>query len=230
MGKKDPDSDAIYRYLGFEVHPGRIKEFWESEDEKKKYLQRVKQQKAGSSLLDRDTSIRNANLMTNVDKVFSLLGGLVLIIAFFLPVYSIDPGGKGISGSAISYFINLPFIGSYASAGGTMMILTMVVFALYLLACPAAGVLNILGIFNKNRGDRYLEAVKRYSRFTYVPIFLFILLMMILIIGAPQPFGSLGLKGLGDQFGFAAIFTLTGYGFWLFIVGLLFGFAQSRGI
>ena len=230
MGKKEPDPDAIFRYLGFEVHPGKIKDFWDSEDEKKKYLQKVKEHGAGSSLLDRETSIRNVNLMTTVDKVFSLIGGAILIIAFFLPVYSIDPEGKAISGSAISYFINLPFLGSYASAGGVVMILAMVVFALYLISCPITGVLNILGVFNKNRGDRYLQTVKSYGRFTYVSIFLFIFLLIILIIGAPQPFGTLGIKSLGDQFGFAAIFTLTGYGFWLNIVGLLFGFAQARGI
>jgi hypothetical protein len=230
MGKKDPDPDAVFRYLGFDVHPGKIKEFWESEDEKKKYLQKVSQHGARSSLLDRETSIRNVNLMTATDKVFSIIGGVVLLIAFFLPIYSIDSGGKSLSGSAISYFINLPFIGSYASAGGAVMILAMIILALYLLSCPVAGVLNILGLFNKNRGDHYLETVKKYSRFTFVPIFLFILFMIILIIGAPQPFGSLGMKSLGDQLGFAAIFTMTGYGFWLNIVGLLFGFSQARGI
>jgi len=230
MGKKEPDPDAIFRYLGFGISPGSIKEFWESEDEKKKYLKGVKARGARLSTLERETSMRNINLMTAADKIFSLIGGIILIIAFFFPVYSIDPGGKAISGSGISYLLNLPFIGSYASGGGIIMILIMIVFTLILLACPAAGVLNILGLFNKKKGDLYLETVKKYTRFTYVPIILYIVLIILLVTGAPHPFGSLGIKALGNNLGFGAIFTMAGCGFWLNVVGLLFGFAQSRGI
>ena len=110
------------------------------------------------------------------------------------------------------------------------MILAFIIFTLILLTCPVAGVLNILGLFNKNQGDRYFATVKSYNKFTYVPIFLHVILLVILVFGAPQPFGSLGIKAVGDTLGFASIFTLTSYGFWLNIVGLLFGFAESRGI
>lgn len=230
MGKNESDPDAIYRYLGFGIGPGKIKEFWESEEEKKKYLKDVEARDGRPAILDRESSMKNANLMTSVDRIFSLIGGVILIIAFFFPVYSIDPDGKAISGSGISYLLNLPFIVSYAFADGIIMILAFIVFTLILMACPVAGVLNILGLFNKNRGDEYLATVKKYNRFTYFPIVLYVLLIVLLIFGAPHPFGSLGIRALGDQLGFAAIFTMTSYGFWLYIVGLLFGFAQSRGI
>lgn len=230
MPKKGNDPDAIYRYLGFGISPGKIKEFWETDDEKKNYVKKVQARGARLSTLERESSTRNMNLMTATDKTFSLIGGLILIIAFFFPIYSIDPEGKAISGSGISYLLNLPFIGAYAAGGGIIMILALIVFTLILLTCPVAGVLNILGIFNKNSGDKYLETVKKYSGFTFVPILLYALLFVILIIGAPHPFGSLGMEALGDHLGFGAIFALTSYGFWLNIVGLLFGFAQSRGI
>lgn len=230
MPKKKEDPDAIYRYLGFGFTPGKIKEFWDTDEEKKKYVKKVHARGAKLSTLDRENSTKNMNLMTTVDKTISLIGGLILILAFFLPIYSIDPGGKAISGSGISFLLNLPFIGAYASGGGFAMVLALVVFTLILITCPVAGVLNILGIFNKNSGDRYLETVKKYNRFTLIPIFLYIFLFIILVIGAPHPFGSLGVKALGEYLGFGAIFALTGYGFWLNIVGLLLGFAQSRGI
>jgi hypothetical protein len=230
MGKKEPDPDAIYRYLGFGITPGKIKEFWDSEAEKKKYLKEVEARDGRPAILDREGSMKNVNLMTSVDKIVSLVGGVLLIIAFFFPIYSIDPGGKAISGSGISYLLNLPFIISYSFAGGIVMILALLVFTLILLTCPVAGVLNILGLINKNKGEEYFATVKQYTRFTYIPIILYIVLIVVLVFGAPHPFGSLGIKALGDQLGFAAIFTMTGYGFWLNIVGLLFGFAQSRGI
>lgn len=230
MPKKEKDPDAIFRYLGFGFSPGKIKEFWDTDEEKKKYVKKVQARGDKLSTLDRESSVRNVNLMTSTDKAISLIGGVILIIAFFFPLYSIKGGGEAISGSGISFLLNLPFIGSYASGGGLIMMLALLVFTLILIASPVAGVLNILGIFNKNRGDKYLETVKKYNRFTLVPIMLFAILFILLIIGAPHPFGSLGMKGLGDSLGLGAIFSISGYGFWLYIVGLMFGFAQSRGI
>ncbi len=230
MGNKKPDSDAIYKYLGFDIYPGKIDDFWKSDDEKKRFVRQVKARDSQISVLNRDTAILNIKSMTAVDKAISIIGGAILILAFFLPVYSIDPSGRGISGSAISYFLNLPFIGSYAAWGGIVMILTMIIFALLLLSCPVAGALNILGVLNKNKGDKYLEKVKKFNRFTYVPILLYALLFIILLFGGLHPFGSLGIDGIGESLSLLAIFTMTGIGFWLNIVGLILGFAQARGI
>lgn len=230
MENKEPESDAIFKYLGLQVHPGKIQEFWESDDEKKRFLSGVRTRGGQLSVLDRDTALVNIDLMSGTDRVISLIGGIILIIAFFLPVYSIGLGERAISGSAISYFINLPFIGRYAAWGGFGMIITMIVFALLLLSCPAAGVLNILGLYNKKKGDEYLATVKRFSRFNYVPILLYLALMVLLVLGGPHPFGSLGIDGLGESLGLLSIFTMTGIAFWLNIVGLAIGFAQSRGL
>jgi len=78
MGKKEADPDAIYRYLGLGIHPGKIEEFWDSDEEKKKYAGRVKAQGGKLSILERDNSLRNANLMTSFDKIFSMVGGAIL--------------------------------------------------------------------------------------------------------------------------------------------------------
>jgi hypothetical protein len=230
MGNRKSDSDTVYKYLGFDVYPGKVGEFWKSDDEKKQFIRHVKARGGQISVLDRDTALLNIKSMTLIDKAISIVGGALLILAFFLPVYSIDPSGRGISGSGISFFLNLPFIGSYAAWGGIVMILTLIVFSLLLLSCPVAGVLNILGVLNKNKGDKYLETVKKFNRFTYIPILLYAVLFIILILGAPHPFGSLGISGIGESLNLLAIFTLTGIGFWLNIIGLILGFAQARGI
>lgn len=230
MGDKKPDTDAIYKFLGFDVYPGKVKDFWKSDDEKKRFVKQVKAHGGQISVLDRDTALLNIKSMTVADKAISIIGGALLILAFFLPIYSIDPSGRGISGSGISYFLNLPFIGSYAAWGGIVMVLTIIVFSLLLITCPVAGVLNILGVLNKNKGDKYLETVKKFTRFTYIPILLYALLFIILLFGAPHPFGSLGVSGIGETLNLLAIFTMTGIGFWLNIVGLILGFAQARGI
>jgi hypothetical protein len=101
---------------------------------------------------------------------------------------------------------------------------------LILITCPVVGVLNIIGLINKNKGEEYLKIVRNNSRYLFVPMLLYVLLFLVLLIGTPQPFGSLGAEALGDTFNLAAIFTMTGIGFWLNIAGLAIIFAQRRGI
>ncbi len=229
MGNKQPDPDDKFKYLGFEINPGKIGEFWQSDDERKKHLKRI-QSGTQLSVLDRELSLININLMSSADKIISYIGNIVLILAFFLPAYSIGLSGKTLSGSAISYFLNLPFIGAYAAWGGGAMILIVIVYGLLLLACPAAGILNIIGLLNKDKGDNYLETVKKYSRITFVPIALYVILLVSLLFGGPHPFGSLGVEAIGESLNFMAIFTVAGIGFWINIAGLSIAFAQSRGL
>ncbi len=227
---KGPDPDGIYKYLGFDVHPGKIEEFWKSEEEKKLYLQDVKARGGQLFVLDRDSALLNVKLMRPADKIISLIGSILLIVSFFLPLYSFDYFGKTVSGNAISFFLNLPFIGGYASWSGIVMGITMLLVALFVLACPVAGVINILGLYNKNKGDQYFETVKKNGKIIFIPIFIFVALFVVLVVGAAQPFGSLGLNALGEDLGVGAIFQLTGFGFWLLIAGLIIGFAQNRGL
>jgi hypothetical protein len=230
MADNQPNTDDIIRYLGYEVHPGKIGEFWKSEDEKKQYLQRVRARGGQLSIMDREEAILNTLLMTGADKIIGIVGSVLLIISFLFPAYSFTMYDKAVSGSAISFFVNLPLIGGYASWGGEFMVLGLAVYALILIACPIAGVMNLIGLFNKHQGDSYFHTVKEYSRFVFVPFYLYILLVVILLYGAPQPFGSLGIDAIGQEFNLAAIFKLTGQGFWLNIAGIAIVLAERRGL
>jgi len=230
MAKKEAEPDDAFKYLGFDVYPGKIEEFWKSEDEKKQYVQGVKTRGGQTSVLDREQALLNVRLMTPVDKIISIIGSVFLIISFVLPVYSFSLQGRNVSGSAISFFANLSVAGGYASWGGFVMELSLFLYALILIACPVAGVLNLIGLYSKKQGDEYFATVRKYHRYSYVPIGLYVLLFIVLVIGSPQPFGSLGVDAFGESFNIAAIFRMTGLGFWLNISGLAIGFAQSRGI
>ncbi len=230
MANKEPENDDIIKYLGFGVHPGKIEEFWKTKDEEKSYRQQVVARGGQIAVLDREAAILNTRLMSRADKIISYLGSFFLIISFFLPAYSFMAGEKQISGSAISLFMNLGVAGGYAAWGGGVMILSLIVFTLYLISCPVVGVINLLGLMNKGQGDDYLQNVKQNSRFIFISIILLALLILLLLFGAPQPFGSLGISALGEAFGLGAIFTLTGFGFWLSIAGLAIVFAERRGI
>jgi hypothetical protein len=230
MANKEPEPNDVFKYLGFDVHPGQIGEFWTSEDEKQRYLQGVKDRGGQTSVLDREQALLNIKLMNPVDKIISTIGSIILIISFFLPAYSFDLQGTHVSGIALLFFVNLPVAGGYASWGGPVIMLSLFLYALILLACPMAGVLNLIGLYNKKQGDDYFDTLKKYHRYSYIPMGLFVLLFIVLVIGAPQPFGSLGVDAFGESFNIAAIFNMAGLGFWVNIAGLAIGFAQSRGL
>jgi len=227
MAKKEPNGEDIIKYLGYNVHPGKIGEFWQSEEEKKRYVQEVRERGGVQSVMERESALLNVRLMTPVDRIIGFIGSAFLILSFFLPVYSFDAGGQHVSGSAISYFINIGNVIGGASEGGFILLLAMLLFTLVLLANPVLGVLNILGLVNKQQGDAYLEAVKKNTRLTFILLILYGVLFLALLIGASQP---AGLSSYGDTFGLASIFKLTGVGFWLGIAGLAIVFAERRGI
>jgi hypothetical protein len=227
MANKEPENDDIIKYLGFGVYPGKIEEFWASEDEEKQFRQVVKARDGKVGVLARETSILNTRLMSKADRIISYLGSLLLVVALFFPIYSFQIGENHVSGSALSYLINIGTVAGGASESGFILLLAFLIFTLILIACPVAGVINFLGLINKAQGDDYLEAVKKNSRFLFIPMGLFGLFILLLLIGSPMP---QGLSTLGSSFGFGAIFTMTGAGFWLLIAGLAIGFAERRGI
>jgi hypothetical protein len=224
MANKEPETDDIIKYLGYEIHPGKIGEFWKSDEEKKQFLQQVKA-KGGQSVLDRETAIMNARTMSLADKVVSYFGSILLILGFFFPIYSFEIDGRSVSGSALSYFANIGSVVGYASDSGIILLLCFLLFTLILLANPVLGVLNILGLMNKKSGEEYLDAVKHNSRFFFIPLGLYLLLFLALIIGGPHP-----ARALGESFNLGAVFTMTGLGFWMNIAGLVLVFAERRGI
>lgn len=227
MANKEPENDDIIKYLGFGVYPGKIEEFWGSTDEEKRYRAEVKARGGKVGVLDRETAILNTRLMSGVDKIISYIGSVLLVIAFFLPIYSFDVGGNHVAGSVLSYIINIGTVVGGASESGFILLVAFLVFTLFILACPVVGVLNFLGLLNKAQGDDYLEAVKKNSRFIFIPMALLGLLILLLIIGSPMP---RGLSSLGESFGLGAIFTMTGAGFWIYIAGMAIVFAERRGI
>jgi len=233
MGNKEsngpvvPENDDFIKYLGFGVYPGKIEEFWDSEEEEKQYRQTVKSRGGKVGVLARETSVLNIKLMSKTDRIISYIGSILLVLALFFPIYSFKIGENIVSGSFLSYIGNIGTIMGGASESGFILILAFLVFTLYLIACPVAGILNFLGLMNKAQGDDYLAAVKKNSRFLLVPMGLFGLSILLLLIGSPMP---RDLSSLGGSFGFGAIFTMTGAGFWLLIAGLAIGFAERRGI
>jgi hypothetical protein len=219
--KINPD-ELRYNYLGFEYEPGKIKDFWTSEEEKQKYLKKVREH-AGKITLERDFSIVNAGLLNKADKIIISVASALMVLSLLMPYYSFTAFGKSVSGSALGYLFNIGYVGNLTAWGGFLMQLTMILSILLIIVSPAVGVINIIKLnANKNK-ENYYKCVKNASRLNIFALGLYALFIVLLASGQSNPFGSLGIDALGDNLNIGSLISMVGFGFWANIGAHLLG-------
>lgn len=120
--EKVPEEDR-FKYIGFEIYPGKPRQFWENEEEKKNYLEDIRRKKSSSSLLEREHSLIKMVLFSKTDKVVLTIASIFMVLGVFLPWFSI----KGIG---LLFFFQI----SKLPAGGMLFGLFMVLMILTILS------------------------------------------------------------------------------------------------
>ncbi len=212
-----------FNYLGFDYVPGRIKEFWESEAERKKYLEKIQQQAAAGSRPERDFSIVNAGQLGKSDRLMISLGSVVLILSLILPYYSFTAYGKQVSGIAIGFLLNLGYVGNFVAWGNLAMKSTLVLAVLLIFVSPIVGIINLIALNGDRTKENYYKKVKSASRLNLYALLLYFLLLVLVISSQPNPFGSLGISALGESFNLGSFIRMAGFGIWLNIGAHLLG-------
>jgi len=83
------DPEKRFRYVGFEVHPGKIKDLFKSEAEKEKLVEQVREKRKssrGSRLRDKTTF--DVPRLAGYEKIILTITSLLLIVSLFLPWFS----------------------------------------------------------------------------------------------------------------------------------------------
>ncbi|TET70456.1 MAG: hypothetical protein E3J45_00065 [Candidatus Zixiibacteriota bacterium] len=109
--------DPRFKYIGFDVHPGKAKPFWESEEERKRYEKRVTEQKEGVQP-ERAFSFIHVEMVSRADKFFLTLGNLTLIAGLFLPWFKFTHGESAVMFSGLGVLANLGFVSPRPSSSG----------------------------------------------------------------------------------------------------------------
>ncbi|MDH3889808.1 MAG: hypothetical protein OEV49_01890 [candidate division Zixibacteria bacterium] len=93
--KKKPSASRIseqqrYRYVGFDVHPGRIKDQFKSDTERKKLVERVREKRDHRSDLGalRDECTLLEDRVSFSDRIVLAASCVAMVAALFLPWYS----------------------------------------------------------------------------------------------------------------------------------------------
>jgi len=209
-----------YHYIGFDVFPGKVKEFWKSEEEKKVYLEKAKK---GTKREERDHSLVYVDIFTGLEKTILTISSLIIVICFFLPWFVLEKGSISFKYSALDYIFNFGFLTSYSGMGGFVASLFVALLFMTLILSFLCGIGTLYFLHRKaNPIEKYYSSLKRMLLFNYFPIFLWLVAAIISIVGFPSPFGSsFGVKEISENFNFISFVTATGFGMWVTLACLL---------
>lgn len=208
--------DPKFRYIGFEVHPGKAKSFWKSEEERKKHEKRVREQKERVQP-ERAFSFIHVEMVSRADKFFLTLGNLILIVGLFLPWFRFTYGDSVVRFSGLGVLANLGFVGSLASWSGITAQLEVIAVSALIVLAPLIGILNLV-MLHRGKGveDRYLRGVKNSSRLFFLLMLLWVFVLVLAAVGFAMPFGNLGIPQIGmESFNLLAFLTTASVGFYL---------------
>jgi hypothetical protein len=209
-----------YQYIGFDVFPRKAKEFWKSQDEKKVYLEKTAK---GRKREERDHSLVYASIFSSLDRIILTGSSLLIVLCFFLPWFVLEKGDVAFSYSPLSYIFNFGFLAGYSALGGFLASLFVTLVLVGVVLSFLFGIGTLYFVNRKiNRAEKYYGQLKRMLFFNYLPVLLWIAVVVIAVIGFPSPFGStFGVKEISENFNFISFVTATGYGMWITLACLI---------
>jgi hypothetical protein len=225
MAKTDNSSadELRFNYLGFDYEPGKVKEFWASDEEKQKYVKKIRDQGGKMHSMERDFSVVNAGLLNKADRIIISIASVLLVLSLFLPYYSFQVFDKHVSGIALGFVFNLGYISNIIAWGSLTMKLTLAMAVILIFVSPVVGVMNLISLNSGQNKPNYFTKVKAMSKLNIYALLLYVLFFILLLTGQANPFGSLGIDALGENLSFGSLIAMAGFGFWTNIAAHLLG-------
>jgi len=206
-----------FKYIGFDVYPRKVKEFWKSEEEKRRYLEEIRQKSSGSTLVEKDHSLVRAAVFSKVDRLVLTFTSFLLTVSLFLPWFSLRGEDFHSQVIGLGYLLKLGTLFGYAPLSGALFSVFVVLAGLIILSSFGAGAFSLVAIHKKqNDVESYLTNLKKRLKLNLIPLVLWVALIIISTIGIPTPFAdALKVGGFGDSFNLINFFALSSFGVWL---------------
>jgi len=223
QGEETIPEEMRFKYIGFDIYPSRVKEFWKSEEEKRKYLEEIRRKESTSPLTKRDHSLVRVTVFSKVDKLILTVTSALLTVSLFLPWFSLRGEGFNSQLIGLGFLFKLGMLFNYAPLSGTLFGVFVILLVLTILSSFGAGVVSLVSIYKKhNDMDTYLVSLKKNLKWNLIPLVLWVGLIIISIIGLPTPFADVvKVRGFGDSFNVINFFALSSYGIWLSLPSLI---------
>jgi len=219
-----------YNYLGFDVAPGKIKEFWTSEEEKKSYVEKIRAKFGKAHTIERDSSMVNAKEINKADRIVISFASVLMVISLILPYYNFEAFGSTVVGNPISYLFNLGYISNFVAWGSIIMNLILVLSIIMILLSPIIGVINLVALNTNLQGKNYFARLKRVGKLNLLALILYMFVFALIATGQTNPFGSLGIEALGENFSLFSLLGLSSFSLWLNIGAHFLGMIPAMEI
>jgi hypothetical protein len=226
-------ADDRFRYIGFSVYPGKIKEFWHSDAEKNSHLARVKETAGRFVPLSRANSFVSASALSLTERIILTICSLALVVAPFLPWFSFTRAEQAFSYSGISLAMNAGSITHFLGMGSGLLSLS---FYLLIAVMFASWLFGLLGLWALNTGasgtpEAYVARLKRVLIWQYLPILGWVVFFSLTAAPTEVPFaGSLGLAQLEHSLNIGTLSASASVGFWLPFAALWVGAIKGNDL
>jgi len=221
--EKHPSEEERYKYIGFDVFPGKAGKFWKSEEEEKSFLDKARRKRKALAGEDREHSMVYMDIVSKFESILLTFFSTLLIITFFLPWFSLEKGSQAVSYTPLKYMLNFAMVTNYASLGGFLPVLFAFLLLFYIILSLLSGIGNLIFLYRKVEPlEKYLRSLKRMLFFNYLPVLLWIGVVIISIMGFLTPLGSaFGVKEISENFDVINLLTATSFGIWIAFACLL---------
>lgn len=212
-----------YRYIGFDVYPAKAERVFKDPAEEKLYLEKIKKREKSLPGFERDFSLVYVPAFTATDKMILTVFSFLLTISFFLPWFSFTQMENRFNFSALTGLLNLGKISDFIALGGIPAIVVVILTAIFMVLSFVLGIVNLLAVFSKaNDPERYWSRLKKFAKLGYFPIFIWLAVLIISIVGFKTPvWDLLGISQLGEKFNLFSLIKLTHMGLWIALASLI---------
>jgi len=229
-------SDIRYKYIGFDVYGSKVREFFRSEEEKKKYEEEVDEySKTHSSSLRSGTAVQ-AELLSMVDRVVLTITSLGLIVGGILPWFSVNSIYGRLTMPGITLFASASsLMGLLRHFSGTLPVL-IYVFSALAVASLVFGVLTLVMLYLPSGSRESRQARLRHALgWQYLPLAAWVAMFIFLIVGIKIPFGEdlsniYAIAGLGSKFNIVTFWTFAQPALWLTVGSLVINAVKSNDL
>jgi len=207
-----------FRYIGFEVFPKHIREFWKSDGERQEHVAHVRETGGRFVPLSRSNSMVAAGAISLPERITLTLTSALLAVSPFMPWFSFTRGDTKFSYSGISLLLNWGPVREFLALGSGLLNLSYLMLLVLMLVSAAFGVATLVFLYSaaKDTSDAYLLRLHRILVWHYVPIVGWLVFLGITAPPTDLPFGpSLGLAEVSDHLSIASLSTSSSVGLWI---------------
>ena len=207
-----------YRYIGFEVFPRRIREFWKSDTEKSRHLAHVKETGGKFQPLSRSNSIVAAQSLSMSERIILTFSSLLLIVSPLFPWFSFTRGDEKFVYSGFVMLLKAGSVLDFLSLGPGLLSVAFLLLAALMVISLLMGVLTLVVLYAGRGGDpeAYLTRLHRVLVLHYLPIAGWVTFFAVAASPTVIPFvASLGLSQVESSLNIASLASASTFGLWV---------------